>query len=1026
MPLSPPTNPSLSSPFQRKGRDYLPLEHDQSADGQRPLYGNLQWTATEAGTKEAGSRGGPDDFRRSSKGSMSASSPPRFQEPAKIDFNGIKAVPTGPKPGVTAAGRLSTGPLPNVDPVVKAAPHILIPGSCVPPDPCVLRHLRGFLGPPQPEGIFVDDDGYYLTWPDSEKGHLELEKCVARKHGLILFSQYTVEMKAFHWGQPLHRQVGSTKSASHDKALSDASSLMRLSQETEPQAPFRKEPLPDLDPVVQAAPHIFVRGLPLRTDNVKHLMGFLGSPRPDEIFVDNFGYYLVWPDTLKGHEHLEKCIKRKNGSKIFSRFIVEMTAFHEGLSPIDPVDAAKPELPGQVLDVVPPNVLLLKGIEPHDPPRVAASMDAGKTNDNKKRQSPGVSVGSHVDPKALSALEADDEPPTKRPRNEESQDTAVVAAGGIGEAAAPHTAAGILEKGNGTLNGVAEPLSEATGKVSADDNHAEEADKLVEESFAALDAPRRNAPKTPAKLNLTRRKRVRSEATLGAVETDTVNGASPAHPTGGGGKRIRRDKKAFTSEDVLAIRPDCKYDDLICFALCEAPGQRLQARSIINWIANNIPGFYLDGDPWSARISMTLSASTGKGKNLYMRQETREDDADLNGKGSWWKLRPEVVDTLQRWDPVLKTPVSPPRNWHKDALEEETPDDEDGDELPIKPRRAGRRAVAARQKATDAASKRAKGVTVGQQTVSRDRGRTAGARSGGAVARPHALDLVEEPRDNACGEEGATEGVLTGNRQGSTPPGPNEEPLAGLHRRESAHLPPPAAMVNLPVTGCDAKSDVDMADVGPAPSEEFVGAMLEEATKTQFHYSPRNRGRQQPDAKVLRIDTYQTGNSSLAQIVKLEADNIEYTATSLFDEWPEYDPGNQLDKFAKMEEIKKRPTRKQMFAKPAMYSRLGSSIIATPSHSFTSNTADNGDSDGATPGPSSERNTRSPKKLSYQQVLPALEESVREFQNVEEFFEIPAYVLPVHRYNQLAFRDGTRDKNGRLPRAGVYYHPGYE
>ncbi len=198
------SRPSLSSPFQRKNRDMLSPEHDQSAYSERAAYGNLTWRARKPPMDVSVSRGGNDDFGRSSKGSVSAGSPSRSQVPAKIDFNGIKSVPTGPKPGVAAAsGRLSIGDLPEVDAAVKAGPHILIPGSCVPPDPAILRHLRGFLGSHQPEGIFVDNEGYYLTWPDTEQGHLDLANCAARKDGLLLFGMYTVEAiastKVYHW-----------------------------------------------------------------------------------------------------------------------------------------------------------------------------------------------------------------------------------------------------------------------------------------------------------------------------------------------------------------------------------------------------------------------------------------------------------------------------------------------------------------------------------------------------------------------------------------------------------------------------------------------------------------------------------------------------------------------------------------------------------------------------------------------------------------------------------------------------------
>lgn len=69
-------------------------------------------------------------------------------------------------------------------------------------------------------------------------------------------------------------------------------------------------------------------------------------------------------------------------------------------------------------------------------------------------------------------------------------------------------------------------------------------------------------------------------------------------------------------------------------------------------------------------------------------------------------------------------------------------------------------------------------------------------------------------------------------------------------------------------------------------------------------------------------------DGSLLKPLPQDERDVTYTASSLFDEWHEYDPTRQLDYGAKMAEIKRRPSRKAMFGKPAFHSRLGSREVS--------------------------------------------------------------------------------------------------
>ncbi|KAK4951411.1 hypothetical protein LTR10_010385 [Elasticomyces elasticus] len=534
---------------------------------------------------------------------------------------------------------------------------------------------------------------------------------------------------------------------------------------------------------------------------------------------------------------------------------------------------------------------------------------------------------------------------------------------------------------------------------------------------------------------------------------------TPAQGTGSAhGKRKRRDRGEITAKNILAVRPKCTYDELICFALCEAPGHRLQVRNIISWIAGNVPGYLLDGDPWTNRIYMTLSANCDKGKYLFMKQEAHDDDEGVEGTGSWWKLKDKMVEKSQRWDPVLKGPVSPPR-WgtrkKKDVVkkivaqgeevEEEQPldksgraagksasfeeegEDEADDAPPLKPRRAGR---AERDKTLSTAAAVAEPPMVQPPQPVKRASKSAPSHLAGKFAkRRRESDRIVV--DHAVPDkEGATNGKLTSDRHEMDFPSSDEEPLAKKVQRAkpAIRFPPPAAATMSATTTFDTMADVEMEEAAtelrqsPEPMES---AKADEPIDTPFFRSPCDTTkRQSPDdnKRTLRLET-DGSQSTPFERMKREFDNIEYTALSLYHEWPEHAPENAIDEEEKAEEVRKRPTRKQMFGKPATYSRLASNLTkstpgATPGTSFAkSDTATAADDSDDNP---TQRRTRSPRKKDYA-ALPALEQSVKECATLDEFLGKPANPMMCWYKGQLAYRDGTRDRQGRLPRGKEYY-----
>ncbi|KAK5149278.1 hypothetical protein LTS14_010983, partial [Recurvomyces mirabilis] len=116
-----------------------------------------------------------------------------------------------------------------------------------------------------------------------------------------------------------------------------------------------------------------------------------------------------------------------------------------------------------------------------------------------------------------------------------------------------------------------------------------------------------------------------------------------------------------------------------------------------------------------------------------------------------------------------------------------------------------------------------------------------------------------------------------------------------------------------------------------------------------------------PTPESMQFRTNDRDGVSLAERIRADADNIDYSAKSLFDEWPQYDPKYEVDNVAKLQEIKQRPTRKQMFGRSTMYTRLGNKVTAnaslTPDSAAAASFSANSSFE--------QRSNRSPQKQAY-------------------------------------------------------------
>lgn len=117
---------------------------------------------------------------------------------ARNEVNGVKDVPSGPAGPDVQTAETGHGPLPEH---VRRSPHIYISSQHLPAKAKTITHLKNYLRQHQPELVSMDDSGYYLKFPDSEKGRSRLEMCRKLYDGKVLFSSYTLVMETFVDGQ---------------------------------------------------------------------------------------------------------------------------------------------------------------------------------------------------------------------------------------------------------------------------------------------------------------------------------------------------------------------------------------------------------------------------------------------------------------------------------------------------------------------------------------------------------------------------------------------------------------------------------------------------------------------------------------------------------------------------------------------------------------------------------------------------------------------------------------------------------
>ncbi|KAI6842901.1 hypothetical protein KC342_g1307 [Hortaea werneckii] len=455
----------------------------------------------------------------------------------------------------------------------------------------------------------------------------------------------------------------------------------------------------------------------------------------------------------------------------------------------------------------------------------------------------------------------------------------------------------------------------------------------------------------------------------------------------------KRKRRNFTDGNFPGnshARAKGSYIRLIGMALCDAPNHRMQLRGIAAWIAENIPSYDLGVGNWEHGLDVTLRAHVGdRGKMMFKMIDFKPGiDDDRHGSKEWYQMHETVAKTHERWDPDLKQAVSPPSA----SFEETT-----GAVGASQQKKASSHEHGARN---DDAPNDHPYMEASLVEALKDRsGQAQSAKSlkgsiGSHQDGPSVTDIPNSPKHVDPDDNAASKNTKA--REDS-----ENEPLDTVRRRYAA----PEAQMKAPeeIGRMQGLPRSKQRPNKPTIAPEEAGS--EEGTL------PKTNTWRRPTRGVADDDR------SLFEPVKQDEQDGTDSTLSLFDEWPAYRTAGQIDRKAKMAEIKSRPSRKAMFGKPALYSRLGSQEASQSGHAM--NRIENL----STEKPSEKQGLSARTVAHSIDPFPA-ERNVVYYDTPEEFFGLPHHLVPVMYNGQLAYRDGTKDHSSRVRKAQAYFPTG--
>lgn len=475
-------------------------------------------------------------------------------------------------------------------------------------------------------------------------------------------------------------------------------------------------------------------------------------------------------------------------------------------------------------------------------------------------------------------------------------------------------------------------------------------------------------------------------------------------------KRIRR--KSQTNSDGTAQLPKGTYMALIGLALLAADDNRLQTKAIVEWIFANIRRYPepISKNTWSSRISATLSTHTGsKGRQLWTKEDWLENDSEVFGQGSWYRLNPGAAKQFKPWHETLRNPGAPQERVESDS--EEQTDNDDNTESETESETLSRIVKLRLEKQAEQAAERPNQEESSDDELARD------------PEPDRTPQKIRTPRQGQTSQKTPTTQKVRTPQKVQTPQ--KIQPPQKVQTPQKVPTP-------MQVRSLDEEL-VPQAQAGPSLQVDA------EATKTTTHSTPdpmdidvQNEQHQPSRAQIRNQNAATlllTGQPAMPfrksmYIAKTDIQPPMYTSKSLFEKWPQYDPANRFDRDAKLAEIKARPTRKQLINKGPMHTRLGNKTLEPDRPRKATQESPEKQKTGDEAFKTTPRGPRHKFPKMQAGTHNITDEGVRVCQTLEEFFDLPENPIPIIHNGELAFRDGTLGKNGKLPRATVIYKTG--
>jgi hypothetical protein len=454
-------------------------------------------------------------------------------------------------------------------------------------------------------------------------------------------------------------------------------------------------------------------------------------------------------------------------------------------------------------------------------------------------------------------------------------------------------------------------------------------------------------------------------------------------------------------------RPKGSRTILVAMAMSMFPTQRMQAKDILDWISANIPTCKAGEGNWHERVVSQLTQGTRtKGVGGYwLMEEWKEGDGGVPGK-KWYKLLPEKADEMWTWCPLRQRPIEPK---HPSVAKTS------GVKRQREPKcTENATALRGTLSVSSASTPTTPLVTRPSTAINSVNGLYSSKQSPTMVTRTpdqDAMDVdeslsantavVEDEQPNNSETAQSTEPQHT---PGFDHASSDDEPLLKRRRRDELNKP---RLPRLAYMQQHTPANTEMEELPDAENEVAHATPTEHRDSPDFRRSTEdsNSSIQTKKAKVVILNMRK---GSLSDAINKAPVRSQFV-TDFYNEWPEYREENVLDEQAKVAEIAKRPTRKQMFGKPALCSRLRVREPSVEAPAISVNM-------------SPEKRARS-FVIDPENPYPWEKGVGEEFDTLDEFFDFPVNVIPIISEGQLAYRDGMRNEDGRLRRAREVFKP---